>query len=194
MSLRQELDDRATMHRALALDGTSEGAVKGWEGRRGESGAEKFQRESKVERDNSAERKAAAQARVRGNLKSLDGTSEGATKGWDARRGVGSHDESSRRSHEGYGGSRTPAEGDRVTVKGNVAGAGKGGRVVMTAPSGSFHVVEHANGKQSSYHSSNLKVKDMQADAEDRAIALGVARELSSQASKHRALSLATKE
>lgn len=143
-SLRQELDDRAHVHRALSLDGSSEGAIKGWENRRGNESA-------------------------------------AAEKG--------------SRSHEGYGGSRTPREGDRVKVMGKVHGAGKYGFVSITAPSGGFHVVEDNKGKPlGSYHSSDLKVKNASSDVEDAAIALRLSEELSSRASKHRALSLATKE
>lgn len=65
------------------------------------------------------------------------------------------------RAREGFGGSRTPAEGDRVKVMGKVNGAGKMGRVSMTAPSGSFHSVRDSKGNSmGSYHSSDLKVRD----------------------------------
>ena len=51
-------------------------------------------------------------------------------------------------------------EGDAVKVTGNVQGAGKTGVIHSTAPSGSFHIVEHSDGSRSSYHESDLSPHD----------------------------------
>lgn len=58
-------------------------------------------------------------------------------------------------------------EGDTVKVTGNVRGAGKTGFIHSTAPSGSFHIVEHADGSRSSYHESDLAHHDPDDDEDD---------------------------
>lgn len=58
-------------------------------------------------------------------------------------------------------------EGDTVKVTGNVRGAGKTGFIHSTAPSGSFHIVEHSDGSRSSYHESDLAHHDPDDDEDD---------------------------
>jgi hypothetical protein len=61
------------------------------------------------------------------------------------------------RAHDGYGGSPTPKEGDRVKIMGKVYGEGKIGVVTMTSPSGSYHDVSVGGKHVGSYHSSDLQ-------------------------------------
>lgn len=58
-------------------------------------------------------------------------------------------------------------EGDTVKVTGNVQGAGKTGFIHSTAPSGSFHIVEHSDGSRSSYHESDLSPHEPDDDDDD---------------------------
>jgi hypothetical protein len=64
------------------------------------------------------------------------------------------------RAKEGYGGSETPKEGDKVQIMGRVQGAGKKGVVISSH--GSFHVVattkkDLEEGRGQSYHSTDLQ-------------------------------------
>lgn len=71
------------------------------------------------------------------------------------------------RAREGHGGTRTPQEEDEVEVMGKVHGAGKKGIIRSTAPSGSFHQVKFGDNESASYHSSDLRVTDWEADTAD---------------------------
>jgi hypothetical protein len=74
--------------------------------------------------------------------------------------GGGSKTDAERRSHDGYNGSPTPRDGDRVKIMGKVQGAGKKGTVNFPTSDRSFaYVHDEETGKSiGSYHVSNLKV------------------------------------
>lgn len=63
------------------------------------------------------------------------------------------------RAKEGHGGTKTPQQGDRVKVMGQVFHAGKTGTISSSDSQGSFHYVKDGKGNSlGSFHSSDLKV------------------------------------